>query len=57
MDNYCADCKRSMHGEYHDCDMNIENGGNEVKNHCYCKVDANGERAERYPWEEKNDKN
>lgn len=25
--NYCADCKRSIYGEYKDCDINIENAG------------------------------
>lgn len=25
--NYCADCKRSIYGEYKDCDINIENNG------------------------------
>ena len=25
---YCTDCKRSIYGEYKDCDVNIENHGN-----------------------------
>ena len=24
---YCTDCKRSIYGEYKDCDVNIENHG------------------------------
>lgn len=37
---YCKDCKRSIYGEYKNCDSNIENDGkyimaNEV---CGCKV-------------------
>ncbi len=51
--NYCKDCKRSIYGEYHDCDVNIENDGLYVMADakCYNKILPNGERAERYPWE------
>lgn len=38
--NYCKDCKRSIYGEYSDCDVNIENEGRYVggDNECHCKV-------------------
>jgi len=51
--NYCKDCKRSIYGEYRDCDVNIENNGAYVLSgdKCYCKILPNGERAEKYPWE------
>ena len=51
---YCKDCERSIWGEYHDCDLNIENDGRYVMvdDKCYCKILPNGERAEKYPWEE-----
>lgn len=50
---YCKDCKRSIYGEYHDCDVNIENYGMYVgaDDKCYCKILSNGERAEKYQWE------
>lgn len=52
-DTYCRDCKRSIYGEYHDCDINIENDGKYVKGNspCYCKIGKDGIRAEKYPWE------
>ena len=52
---YCKDCKRSIYGEYCDCDINIENNGRYVRgNHpCYCKVLTDGTRAEKYPWEKR----
>ena len=38
-DNYCKDCKRSIWGEYHNCDVNIENKGKYVfTGKCPCKV-------------------
>ena len=53
-DSYCRDCKRSIYGEYVNCDINIENNGKYVKwdYPCYCKVGLDGKRAEKYPWEE-----
>ena len=50
---YCKDCKRSIYGEYHDCDVNIENNGLYVMadDKCYCKILPSGERAEQYPSE------
>ena len=50
---YCRDCKRSIYGEYADCDINIENNGKYVMadEKCYCKI-VDGKRAEKYPWEE-----
>ena len=56
--NYCADCERSIYGKYKDCDINIENAGECVlpDQKCYCKILADGTRAEKYPWDEqKND--
>ena len=37
---YCRNCKRSIYGEYKDCDINIENDGQYVKGitKCGCKV-------------------
>lgn len=37
---YCTDCKRSIYGEYKDCDVNIENRGKYVgaDDACRCKV-------------------
>lgn len=37
---YCTDCKRSIYGEYKDCDVNIENRGEYVGTDdvCRCKV-------------------
>lgn len=37
---YCTDCKRSIYGEYKDCDVNIENRGKYVGTDdvCRCKV-------------------
>jgi len=55
---YCRDCKRSIYGEYADCDINIENNGRYVKGDhpCYCKIGLDGKMAENYPWEgEKNE--
>lgn len=37
--NYCKDCKRSIYGEYKDCDVNIDNNGYYPCNwECHCKV-------------------
>lgn len=51
--NYCKDCKRSIYGEYKDCDINIENNGRYVSgdSKCYCKIGPNGKMAEKYPWQ------
>ena len=37
---YCTDCKRSIYGEYKNCDVNIENRGKYVLagDKCGCKV-------------------
>lgn len=37
---YCTDCKRSIYGEYKNCDVNIENSGKYVLagDKCGCKV-------------------
>lgn len=37
---YCTDCKRSIYGEYHDCDVNMESGGRYLRGDCkcHCKV-------------------
>lgn len=37
---YCTDCKRSIYGEYHDCDINMESGGKYLRGdcECHCKV-------------------
>lgn len=39
-ENYCKDCKRSIYGEYKNCDVNIENNGRYVMadDVCGCKV-------------------
>ena len=40
-DNYCKDCKRSIYGEYKNCDVNIENNGKYVappNQECGCKI-------------------
>ena len=52
-ETYCKNCKRSIYGEYNDCDINIENDGLYVKGNtpCYCKVLPDGTRAEKYSWE------
>lgn len=52
-ETYCKDCDRGIYGKYPSCDMNIENNGRYVLNDskCYCKI-TNGERSEKYPWEE-----
>lgn len=55
--NYCKDCDRSIYASgalARSCDSNIENNGyyNHAGEKCYCKI-VNGERAEKYPWEEK----
>ena len=52
-DNYCKDCKRSIYGEYKDCDVNIENIGKYVMagDKCYCKIDPDGKMVEKYPWD------
>ena len=49
---YCNNCDRSINGKYHDCDVNLENGGKYVMagDKCYCKI-VDGKRAEKYPWE------
>ena len=47
---YCKDCKRSVYGEYKDCDINIENDGLYVRgdSECGCKVPIEKpERSER----------
>lgn len=50
-EEYCKDCKRSIYGEYKDCDINIENDGRYTKNTiCYCKV-KDGGMTEKYPWQ------
>ena len=38
---YCKDCKRSIYGEYKDCDINIQNNGKYVMadDKCHCKVE------------------
>ena len=38
-ENYCKDCDRSIYGEYHDCDVNIENDGRYTQcgSPCFCK--------------------
>jgi hypothetical protein len=38
---YCKNCKRSIYGEYKDCDLNIENNGVYVGagETCRCKVE------------------
>lgn len=37
---YCRDCKRSIYGDYADCDIDIENKGRYVRgvSRCCCKV-------------------
>ena len=37
---YCTDCKRSIYGEYRDCDLNMKNGGKYLRGdyECHCKV-------------------
>lgn len=37
---YCTDCKRSIYGEYHNCDTNIESDGKYLRgdHECHCKV-------------------
>lgn len=37
---YCRNCKRSIYGEFKDCDINIENNGQYTKGitKCGCKV-------------------
>lgn len=44
---YCMDCKRSIYGEYKDCDVNIENDGKYVMDglDCKCKVLVNAEES------------
>ena len=53
-DTYCKDCKRSIYGEYADCDINIENDGKYVRGEspCYCKIGLDGKMAEKYPLKE-----
>lgn len=37
--NYCKDCKRSIWGEFQNCDINIYNKGEYVgEGECFCKV-------------------
>jgi len=44
-ENYCKDCKRSIYGEYKNCDVNVENNGKYTFNHeCGCKVEVGGEK-------------
>lgn len=45
---YCTDCKRSIYGEYKDCDVNIESNGKYVRgnNECHCKVFMEGKQWE-----------
>lgn len=33
---YCRDCKRSIYGEYKDCDISIENNGKYIRGICAC---------------------
>ena len=51
---YCKDCKRSIYGEYADCDINIENDGKYARGDspCYCKIGLDGKMAEKYPLKE-----
>lgn len=41
---YCKNCKRSIYGEYKNCDVNIANNGKYVLSdlQCYCKVEDEG---------------
>lgn len=49
---YCIDCKRSIYGEYKNCDVNVVNEGEYHKDTpCYCKIGLDGKLAEKYPWE------
>ena len=53
---YCKDCDRSIYATgdlARSCDSNIADNGyyNLAGEKCYCKI-VNGERAEKYPWEE-----
>lgn len=44
---YCTDCKRSIYGEYHDCDINMESGGRYLRGdcECHCKVLMEGQKC------------
>lgn len=55
-ETYCNECDRSIHGKYHDCDVNIENDGKYAlgDEKCYCKI-VNGKMVEKYPWERRSD--
>jgi hypothetical protein len=58
--NYCKDCDRSIYSTgllKNSCDVNVEDSGyyNLAGEKCYCKI-TNGKRAEKYPWEEEEDK-
>lgn len=48
-DTYCKDCKRSIWGEYPDCDINIENDGKYCRStECGCKIPMdNNKEGER----------
>lgn len=39
-ETYCKNCKRSIYGEYHDCDINIDSDGLYLRgeSECGCKV-------------------
>jgi len=55
--NYCKDCDRSIYANgplAKSCDVNVEDDGyyNLAGETCYCKI-VNGERANKYSWEEK----
>ena len=57
--NYCKNCERSIFGKTElakSCDVNVENNGEYVlaDSKCYCKI-TNGQRAEKYPWENNNE--
>lgn len=42
-ETYCRNCKRSIYGDYKDCDINIENDGKYVGGtyKCGCKIRTN----------------
>lgn len=44
---YCRDCKRSIYGEYKDCDINTENSGKYVKGVCACRCKVTNKENEQ----------
>lgn len=55
--NYCKNCDRSIYATgtlANSCDNNISDNGyyNGAGEKCYCKI-VNGERIEKYPWEDR----